>query len=91
MMPIDILESAIPQPYDPMCERLAENMEYLDTFWAESQEEYDSTPIEEHPHLRAEYVRCNDGTYNPINGHFLCDSCYIKAGMPTAPGGWVCP
>lgn len=30
----------------------------------------------------AEYVRMGEGTYNPRNGHFLCTSCYIKAGQP---------
>lgn len=39
----------------------------------------------------AAYVIMEEGTYNPINGHFLCDECYIKAGMPTAPGGWRAP
>ncbi len=38
-----------------------------------------------------EFVRCEEGTYNPANGHFLCDPCYIRAGMPTAPGGWKAP
>jgi hypothetical protein len=38
-----------------------------------------------------EYVRREEGTYNYANGHFLCDSCYIRAGMPTSPFGWVCP
>jgi hypothetical protein len=37
------------------------------------------------------YVRCQEGTYNPLNGHFLCTDCYIAQGMPTAPGGWVAP
>jgi hypothetical protein len=38
-----------------------------------------------------EYVRQEEGTYNPENGHFLCDSCYIAAGMPTGRYGWTCP
>jgi hypothetical protein len=38
-----------------------------------------------------DYVKGEEGTYNAINGHFLCTDCYIKAGMPTAPGGWVAP
>lgn len=38
-----------------------------------------------------EFVRYEEGTYNPLNGHFLCDACYIAAGMPTAPGGWKAP
>lgn len=39
-----------------------------------------------------EYVREEEGTYNPFNGHFLCTDCYIKAGMPSAgvgKGTWV--
>jgi len=32
-----------------------------------------------------------EGTLNTANGHFLCNACYIRAGMPTAPGGWVTP
>jgi hypothetical protein len=28
-----------------------------------------------------------EGTYNPINGHFLCDQCYIEAGMPVGENG----
>ena len=33
------------------------------------------------------YVRENEGTYNPANGHFWCTACYIEAGMPLG----VCP
>lgn len=35
------------------------------------------------------YVVSHEGTYNPLNGHFLCTDCYINAGMPTNPWGWV--
>lgn len=38
-----------------------------------------------------EWVRSEEGTYNPVNGHFLCDEDYIKAGMPSSSHGWVCP
>lgn len=38
-----------------------------------------------------DYVRAEEGTYNDENGHFLCTQCYIEAGMPSAPGGWVAP
>lgn len=38
-----------------------------------------------------DYVRMEEGTYNPINGHFACDSCYIRIGMPSGPQGWVAP
>lgn len=38
-----------------------------------------------------DYVWQEEGTLNRQNGHFLCDDCYIAAGMPTSPTGWVCP
>jgi hypothetical protein len=41
-----------------------------------------------------DFVREEEGTYNPFNGHFLCTDCYIKAGMPAAPvgrPGWIAP
>ena len=37
------------------------------------------------------YVINNEGTYNPLNGHILCDICYIKNGSPSSPSGWRCP
>jgi hypothetical protein len=30
----------------------------------------------------SQFVRRNEGTYNPSNGHFWCTSCYIKHGQP---------
>ena len=79
------------EPYDPSCGRFASEMSYLDSFWAESQQEFDETPPEEIPIKRVQYVLREEGTLNTSNGHFLCDSCYIKAGMPSSPSGWVCP
>jgi hypothetical protein len=38
-----------------------------------------------------EYVRSEEGTFNRENGHFLCTDCYIKAGMPASPTGWIAP
>ena len=35
-----------------------------------------------------EYVRLEEGTFNPDTGRFLCSECYVAAGMPTLPGGW---
>lgn len=37
------------------------------------------------------YVRDQEGTYNPENGHFLCTPCYIKAGSPSSRTGWKAP
>jgi len=38
-----------------------------------------------------EFVRIFEGTYNRSNGHFLCTDCYIAAGTPSSPEGWVAP
>lgn len=38
-----------------------------------------------------QYVKIEEGTYNPANGHFLCTDCYVAAGMPSSPRGWVAP
>lgn len=38
-----------------------------------------------------EFIRREEGSYNPANGHFLCTPCYIEAGMPSSPSGWVAP
>lgn len=39
------------------------------------------------------YVMREEGTLNRENGHFACDTCYIKIGMPAepAPARWVAP
>ncbi len=37
------------------------------------------------------YVREGEGTYNDSNGHFLCTDCYVRAGAPSTPNGWVAP
>lgn len=67
------------RPYDPRCQR-----------WADDMADYDDAR-EGTGLSRADYVRYEEGTYNPANGHFLCDRCYIDVGMPSAPGGWRCP
>jgi hypothetical protein len=40
-----------------------------------------------------EYVIREEGTLNPLNGHFACDACYCDIGMPSGPHGsrWVAP
>lgn len=38
-----------------------------------------------------QYVATEEGTYNLKNGHFLCTGCYIDAGEPSSPNGWVAP
>lgn len=39
----------------------------------------------------SEFIWNMEGTLNRDNGHFLCNDCYIQAGMPSSPFGWVCP
>jgi hypothetical protein len=69
----------MPEPFDPSCNRKPSEIdEYVDMASEESM-----TPDE--------YVQREEGTYNRENGHFLCTECYIKHGMPSSPGGWVCP
>lgn len=29
-----------------------------------------------------EFVRQEEGTYNPVTGYFYCTKCYIRVGMP---------
>jgi hypothetical protein len=38
-----------------------------------------------------DYCWQEEGTLNLENGHFLCTDCYVKAGMPSSPRGWVAP
>ena len=39
----------------------------------------------------SDYVRQEEGTYNPKTERFACTECYIEMGMPTEPGGWKAP
>ena len=38
-----------------------------------------------------DYVRIEEGTYNPANSHFACTDCYVAIGMPSNPRGWIAP
>jgi hypothetical protein len=75
-----------PEPFDPMCQRFAKDMSEYDFYIMEDEKSPPPTPEQ-----REDYVRNEEGTYNRENGHFLCDMCYIKAGMPSSPSGWKCP
>lgn len=76
-------------PYDPNCDTYAKDMtSYDNTIRAEYYLEEDE---EVTPEMREQFVRSDEGTFNVINGHFACDSCYIKLGCPSSPRGWKCP
>lgn len=38
-----------------------------------------------------EYVWQRESTLNRRNGHFLCPPCFVSAGSPTSPVGWMAP
>ena len=39
----------------------------------------------------ADYVRREEGTYNPETDRFACDACYVAIGMPAGYDGWKAP
>lgn len=39
----------------------------------------------------ADYVRAEEGTYNPRSNQFACTPCYIAIGMPSSRFGWTAP
>jgi hypothetical protein len=61
------------------CKKFADELEE----YIEAAKEEGETP--------AEYVEKEEGTYNSGNGHFLCTPCYVAAGMPSGPRGWIAP
>jgi hypothetical protein len=80
-----------PAPFDPMCGRTPAEIGYV--FYRTDENgapllKWDGTPYYNDD---ADYVWQEEGTLNTSNGHFLCDECYIKAGQPSSPSGWVCP
>jgi len=76
-------------PDDPICIGCARRpFEISDYTYALMDSEEDTPPTVEEV---KEYVVQEEGTFNRANGHFLCDECYIKNGMPSSDRGWVCP
>lgn len=71
-----------PDPRCTGCDVLAADMKSLDYFWPEDQLELLELEEQQIRQERVDYVRAEDGTYNRENGHFLCDKCYLRAGMP---------
>lgn len=86
----EIVQAHTDDRRDPICVGCARRPPEIDGYrvcCAETEDEIDLVTDEQ----VTRYVIRNEGTYNPLNGHFLCDSCYIKNGMPTHPHGWRCP
>lgn len=80
-----------PKPFCTSCKRHPAD---IPGYTAEATNYYDALPpisvVLGAETIEDAYAR-EDGTYNPENGHFLCNECYVKAGMPTSPQGWVAP
>jgi hypothetical protein len=72
----------LPHPPQPYCTGCDKTPEEIDEYVICAKED-GMTPTE--------WVRREEGTLNPANGHFLCTDCYIRAGMPSTPYGWVAP
>lgn len=66
----------------PICIGCNKTPDELDEY-KEAASDYDLTPDD--------YVRQEEGTFNPENEHFLCTPCYVKAGRPSSPTGWKAP
>ena len=77
-------------PNDPMCMGCARRPPEIDGYVEMVKQEGMIDTIPEEDQVRV-YVIRNEGTYNPNNGHFFCDDCYIINGMPSSSRGWVCP
>lgn len=67
---------------EPICIGCGRHPSAIEEYWSEF------TKSELDP---AQYVRENEGTFNPFNGHFACSECYILMGMPSSPQGWIAP
>lgn len=79
--------SKIPDYIELLCigcdKKPAEIDEYSFDFVRESSGDPEITPDQ--------YVWDEEGTLNRENGHFLCTTCYINAGMPSSPRGREAP
>lgn len=72
----------------PLCTGCNKNPDQIQEYVDGAKEMSEQESIELTPD---EFVREEEGTYNKTNGHFLCTDCYIEAGMPSSPKGWVAP
>lgn len=73
-------------PYCPGCKKQAHEIPSVKDFAAD----FELTP--------EQFIRHEEGTYNPVNEHFLCEDCFIRiedvaGGRLVGPQGrrWICP
>jgi hypothetical protein len=72
----------LPEPYCFRCGKKASELE-----------EY-SPAMTDSSLSPADFVRYEEGTFNPETNRFACTECYIAIGTPSTPigeGGWLAP
>lgn len=72
------------EPASPICVGCNKSPEEIDEYIAIAENYGDGT-------TPTQFVKEEEGTYNPKNGHFTCTKCYIKMGQPSSPTGWRAP
>lgn len=91
--------------YDPICgrapEEIPEFVQEAEVITADLTEAWklrgapqgldeEGQPIDGTPRYTAsDFVRDEEGTFDPVSGQYLCTLCYIKVGMPSAERGWL--
>lgn len=76
-----------PEGYELMCAGCGKSPSEIDEYVSAASEEHSGYPDV----TPEQYVWKEEGTLNRENGHFLCTECYVRAGMPSSPRGWVAP
>lgn len=94
----EVCQAHTGDPEDPICvgcaKRPAETSEYdYLIFNTEDEAEIGFATLspEELAEERRKACIREEGTLNPENGHYLCNSCYLLNNQPSSPRGWKCP
>lgn len=75
-----------PESIELICTGCGKSPSELDEYVSAASEEATRVPGGITPD---DYCWDEEGTLNRENGHFLCTSCYVAAGMPSSPRGWT--
>ena len=84
----EVIQAHTDDPEDPICVGCAKRPPEIEGYRIATMMHPDDEPTDEEI---TQYVIAEEGTYNPTNGHFLCDPCYIRNGQPSSSRGWRCP
>ena len=80
-------DTTLPEPRCAVCGKRPEEIdEYIEAAATENADREDEFAgdhdVPAHPITPTDYVRREEGTYNPESFQFFCTSCYIRIGMP---------